>query len=70
MLPEKAYLEFQALYKKQFGITLALEDAKIKADNVIGFLQTFHKLGDSYYNKNRSANLHQQNNSKNERNLT
>jgi hypothetical protein len=34
-LPDKAALEFQALFKKHFGIDISLDEARLRARNLI-----------------------------------
>ena len=56
MLPEKAFLEFIELYKKEFGIVLTLEEAKNPSSKLYLFIKAILEEI-SIQEKNTNLNL-------------
>ena len=43
LLPKEAYIEFQEIYQKKYGVTLSLDEAVTHGDKLFRFLQRIHK---------------------------
>ena len=63
MLPEKAILEFIELYKREYGVILNLNEARILSLNLLLFFKTISSEISKPTNKN--INLNQEGGGKN-----
>lgn len=59
LLPQKAYIEFQELFYKEYGIQLPMEYAVKYADNMITLLRAIHKINVRVYNEKQEQKKQQ-----------